>query len=189
MKFFFLKIYFFVKLKNRILFCFVGIITSMAFSFNLSYSQERVIIPYFGGSANIGPSGYGWGIEAGMDFKDLYIGLEYGIYYPLPVVQNSDIITDSSTPALANYSSSSAQYVGIHLGLIIHNSLSVGIVIIKSYQLWGFGDLNSGWTNITRTFWDFGPDFRYSGLADGHLYLAFALTYRRGFKAGLGYMF
>ncbi|MFI5200847.1 MAG: hypothetical protein ACHQNE_00485 [Candidatus Kapaibacterium sp.] len=139
-----------------------------------SYAQVRNIAPYLGASGSLGfidsPLGYGWGIEGGVRFFSFYAGLEDGAYYAIPVVSQ----TYSAPP-------SSVKYMGIHAGILNDSSTLIGIVVLQSHKVWDSFD-------STNTFWDFGIDVKHS-LSESHIYIAFALSYRRLLKLGLGYMF
>ena len=137
---------------------------------DVSNAQVRNIAPYVGASGSLG-HGIGWGIEGGARFFSFYAGLEDGIYYNPPI-----FVTQSYGPGPYTY----AKYVGIHAG-IMTDSLSIGIVVLQGHQVWCSFD-------STHTFWDFGLDVKHR-LTDSHIYIAFALTYQRGLKLGLGYMF
>jgi hypothetical protein len=160
-----------------------SLIALLAF-YEVSNAQVRNTAPYLGGSVSAGPGGLGWGIEAGLRFFPFYAGLEYGVYYLWPTSSSSSFPAFGSIPPPTAISS--AQYGGIHAGYIMSDSLFVGIVVLLSSQIWDTPD--SVEAVISRkTIWDFGVDLKSA--VDKHLYLAFALTYRRGLKAGLGFMF
>ncbi len=152
----------------------------------VSNAQLRNSAPYLGGSVSAGPGGVGWGIEAGLRFYPFYAGLEYGVYYLWPTSSSTSFPAFGSIPPPTAISS--AQYGGIHAGYIMSDSIFVGIVVLLSSQIWDTPNSVEAVIS-TKTFWDFGPDVRYAGIDNGHMYLAFALTYRRGLKLGLGYMF
>jgi len=171
---------------------------------SLCYAQERSVGPYFGVSGSLGESidirdaysaSVGWGIEAGMHFRPFYAGLEYGTYADLyqPVLTYDPTI--GSVPSPEPGPSATEQFWGVHAGYVFthdslnHNSIYVGFVVLKSYQPWERWDSISGWVTFTKSYLNIGPDFRYSGIDDGHIYLASAFTIRRGLKIGIGYMF
>lgn len=156
---------------------------------DVSNAQTRNIAPYIGASGSLGSIDntdfYGWGIEAGLRFFSFYAGLEGGAYSPVPYTHTTDPIIGQTPAPFAI----SGQFWGLHAGYVFRDFTYLGIVVLKSYEMWETPTSEFIGYSSTRNYFDFGPDFRYSGLADGHLYLALALTYRRGLKAGLGYMF
>jgi hypothetical protein len=157
---------------------------------DVSNAQVGNIAPYIGASGSLGTIdhtlNYGWGIEGGARFFPFYGGLEYGVYYKFPTAMTTDPVVGQVPPPVAI---SSAQYVGIHAGYVMSDSTLIGIVVLRSYQLWDTPDSSEEGVISTQSFWDFGVDIRYAGIDNGHMYLAFAFTFRRGLKAGLGYMF
>jgi hypothetical protein len=150
-----------------------SLITLLAF-YEVSNAQVRNIAPYIGASGSLGfmgdPLGGGWGIEGGVRFFSFYTGLEDGAYYAIPVVTQAYTAPPTS-----------AKYVGIHAGILSDSSTLVGIVVLQGHKVWNSFD-------STNTFWDFGIDIKHS-LSESHIYIAFALSYQRGLKLGLGYMF
>ena len=155
-----------------------------------SYAQERNIAPYFGASGSIDPSGngsVGWGTEVGTRLFRFYIGTEYGIYsYRFP----TSLTTDPTPGSIHSpWPISTEEFWGVHAGYVFNDKFYVGIVVLKSYETWEIATSDSTSYTTTRSYLNLGPDFRYSGIDDGHIYLAFAFTIRRGLKAGLGYMF
>lgn len=163
---------------------------------NISCAQERSVGPYFGLSGSLGGSldtrspdntSAGWGIEGGIHFRTFYAGLEYGTYANL--FQTVDVTLHVRGSISPPAPVSGDQFWGVHAGYVFNNSIYVGFVVLNSYQPWERWDSVSGWITFTKSYLNIGPDFRYSGIDDGHIYLAFAFTIRRGFKAGLGYMF
>jgi len=152
------------------------------------YCQEQSFAPYLGVSGSMDTNvHFGWGIEAGLRFFQFYVGGEYGTYS----YQAGRSVTWDPTPGSVPRPApiSTEQFWGIHAGYVIDNVYYLGVVILSSNELWGRGDTVAGWVTYTNHYLNIGPDFRYAGLAQGHLYLALALTVRRGFKFGLGYMF
>ena len=139
--------------------------------YGVSNAQVRNIAPYLGASGSFG-HGFGWGIEGGARFFSFYAGLEDGAYYDIPHVSQREFGPPSP---------SSAKYVGIHAGILSDSSTLIGIVVLQSHKVWDSFD-------STNTFWDFGIDIKHS-LTESHIYFAFALSYWRGVKFGLGYMF
>ncbi len=166
---------------------------------SLSYGQERSISPYFGvgGSLDIfnifAGGNAGWGIEGGMHFRPFYAGLEYGTYSVL--FQPAETWDPGPGGGAPDYSVSGEQFWGFHVGFVFshdtvkHYSICLGIVVLNSYEKWNTWNGVSGYNTITKSYLNIGPDVRFSGIAEGHIYLAFAYTIRRGLKAGLGYMF
>jgi len=151
--------------------------------YDVSNAQVRNIVPYLGASGSVGPGGFGWGLEAGIRFFTFYTGIEEGAYTPLPRT-GEPVIGHIPDPWIV-----SVQFWGVHAGYVFRVFTYLGIVVLRNSEQWNVPKGDTSYMVTTRNNFDFGPDFRYSGLADGHLYLAFALTYRRGLKAGLGYMF
>jgi hypothetical protein len=160
----------------------------------LSYGQERSVGPYFGASGCIGgESGPGWSVEAGMHFQPFYAGLEYGISYPVQTV-DVELHSIGYIAPPGPVPNTTEQFWGVHAGYMFsnsknHNTLYLGIVVLKSYQMWERYDSVSGSVTYTNSYLNVGPDVRYAGIDDGHIYLASAFTIRRGLKIGLGYMF
>ncbi len=153
---------------------------------SVSDAQVRNIAPYLGASGSAGPGGLGWGIEAGLRFFPFYAGLEYGVYYLWPTSSSTDPIIGQIPPPFAI---SSVQYGGIHAGYVMSDSAFIGIVVLRNYQLWETPTSSEDGVTSTKTFLDFGLDIRFPIIHDRNIYLAFALTYRRGLKLGLDYMF
>ncbi|HZK76384.1 MAG TPA: hypothetical protein VFD13_05690 [Candidatus Kapabacteria bacterium] len=186
----------FPMLRRLCISCFVVI--CLVIHGSLSYGQVRSIGPYFGASGsldifNIFAGGNaGWGIEAGMNFRPFYAGIEYGGYSVLFAPAETYDPTPGSIPSPWPVPSANEQFWGVHAGYVFpHDSTMIylGIVLLKSYQPWERWDSVSGWVTFTKSFLNIGPDLRVSGFDEGHIYLAFAYTIRRGLKAGLGYMF
>jgi hypothetical protein len=149
---------------------------------------QEYFAPYFGVSGSLDTKGDpGWGIEAGIHFRPFYVGLEYGTYsYRIPMSETEDLTPGGvASPSPI----STEQFWGVHAGYVLESKYYLGLVILESNQIWGRGDTIAGWVTFTNYYLNIGPDFRYSGIDDGHIYLAFALTIRRGLKAGIGYMF
>jgi hypothetical protein len=165
-------------LRPLLISCIVAICLLRCIS--LCYGQERSISPYLGVSAVLDSTGYpGWGIEAGMRFFHFYAGFEYGTYSYPPV----EVVYDGPIP------NSYESFWGVHGGYVFQHFLSnfdvayLGIVILNSYRTW------NGYATFTKNYLNIGPDFRYAGIDDGHIYLALAYTIRRGLKFGIGYIF
>jgi hypothetical protein len=158
-----------------------------------STAQERAVKPYIGVSGSIGV-GPGWGTEAGIAVHPFYVGLEYGQYTPFGESQTYDPVPNGIPPP-KEVPNSHEQFIGIHLGFDIirdsarHISTFVGIVVLQSYQPREKWDTTLGWMSFTQSYLNVGPDVRFAGLDDGHIYGSFALTIRRGFKIGVGYLF
>jgi hypothetical protein len=154
---------------------------------SLSYAQEHVIRPYIGVSGNIDTNGDpGWGIEAGVRLLPFYAGLEYGTYSYRPTVVNVYLRPVGYIPP--PYPVSTEQFWGVHVGYVINYTFFVGIVLLQSYEMWVIPKSDSSSITTPKSYLNIGPDFRYAGIDDGHIYLAFAFTVRRGLKAGLGYI-
>ncbi len=154
---------------------FGAMLIALIVIYGVSYGQSRNVAPYVGASGSFIPIYFGWDLEAGLRFSSFYGGIEYGAYYAIPAVRTDDPLPGSVPPA------SSVRYVGIQAGVLDDSSTLIGIVVLQSHKVWNSFD-------STNTFWDFGIDLKHS-LAESHIYLALALTYRRGIKAGIGYMF
>jgi hypothetical protein len=158
---------------------------------SLSYGQEQSVTPYFGLSGGLAvDGGPGWGIEAGIHFLTFYAGLEYGISYPLPTSINYDpSIGGIGSP----YSISNEQFWGVHMGYVFprdsinHNSICLGVVIMKSYQMWDIPTSEFSSVTKTKSYLSVGPDFRISDIDNGHIYIDLAFTIWRIWKAGIGY--
>ncbi|MGI0133501.1 MAG: hypothetical protein ACREBW_00885 [Candidatus Micrarchaeaceae archaeon] len=161
-----------------------------------SCAQESSIAPYFGASVsadiiNLFVGGdVGWSLEAGMRVRSFYAGLEYGISSPLDLrSQNWDPVPGSGVAAPRPVPNAQEEFWGLHAGYIFDNRFYVGVVVLRSQQPWQRVDSTSRWLTFTKDFLNLGPDLRYSGIDDGHIYLALAYTVRRGLKAGVGYLF
>jgi hypothetical protein len=85
----------------------------------LSFAQERNVAPYLGASGDFGgDGGPGWGVETGMRFPPFfYAGLEYGISYPIQMV-NTVLYLPGYIPPPGPVSNSIEQYWGIHVGYV-----------------------------------------------------------------------
>lgn len=152
------------------------------------FSQERDIAPYLGISGSLDTNGDpGWGIEGGISILPFYIGLEYGTYS----YRGDKVLNYYPVPGHVPlpFPVSTEEFFGFHAGYVFSGSFYLGIVFLKSQETWRIATTDSTSYDELRSYLNIGPDFRYSGLANGHMYLAFALTIRRGLKAGLGYMF
>jgi hypothetical protein len=177
-------------LRQLLVSCVVAI--CLVTSYSQSYGQIQSVRPYFGFNGGLTVDGDpGWGVEAGMQYVSFYAGLEYGVSYLLPTVVNYDI--DGAVPA--DRSLSNEQFFGVHAGYIFprdsanHNSICLGVVILKGSQSWGRYDNVSGWITFTKSYLNIGPDFRVSSINDGHIYIDLAITILRSGQIGVGYMF
>ena len=174
------------KVRHRL---FIAISLSVLTRPGITYCQEsQNFHPYLGASGSLDTNGDpGWGIEGGLQFRPFYFGVEYGTYSYRPVVAATIDVSPDATPT--PFPTSTEQFWGFHTGYIIDDAYYLGVVILKSYESWDIPQTRRTYTSVTNSYLNIGPDFRYTGLDNGHMYVAFALTIRRGLKAGLGYMF
>src|SRR5581483_375044 len=168
---------------------FIAISLSVLTRSGVTYCQEsQNFRAYLGASGTLDTNGDpGWGIEGGLQLRPFYFGVEYGTYSYRPELV---MIYDPSHDAILRpYPTSTEQFWGFHAGYIIDGAYYLGIVLLKSYESWNIPQNGKTYTSVTNSYLNIGPDFRYTGIDNGHMYVAFALTIRRGLKAGLGYMF
>jgi hypothetical protein len=165
-------------------------------------AQDSTIHAYVGLSRNFfGITDAGWGTELGVQYNNIYFGIEYG-YYGIGKYNQSDytgiIIVPLNNPAEANYYANDPHlpttrenYYSIHGGMIIKDIFWFGYAAMASVQssihpVWQIGQ-GYGWLPVTSLWFDIGPDVRIEGW--NHLLLDLSYSHRRGIKSGIGYIF
>jgi hypothetical protein len=151
---------------------FVILISLIIGSAKIDYAQIA-IHPYVGGSLSFfGVSVFpGWGLDGGIKFKSGYAGLEYGLYgYKIQTF--SPLEGETVYPAFE-------KFFGLHGGVNVDSSLSVGPVLLYSEEHQFDGTVSH--------HFDFGPDVRLHDKK--HLMLGIAYTRRRGINPSLNVLF
>ncbi len=159
-------------------------------------AQEEIVQPYFGAGLNILPSDYagnthsiGFGVEAGVKYSFVYVGLEYGVCS----LVNSISTRDAPTP-LGNFlppdsATSMENYYGVHIGVRVWKGLAVGVVFLKSTQsvMRYYGEAVPIGREMSYSWFNVGPDLRLT-IGD-HAIVGCAYTIQRGLKFGGDYLF
>ncbi|HYM20068.1 MAG TPA: hypothetical protein VEW28_03585 [Candidatus Kapabacteria bacterium] len=167
------------------------------------FAQDSTLHPYIGASLNLGgavdqvagEARIGWGVEAGLQYRVAYFGIEYGMYGVDPSTLPVDAIGPNGKYIPGDGATSREEYFGGDVGFILNDRIRLGVVLLWSDQKYNHYVPDAGDTTHTKyevqvlsyTWFNIGPDLRFQ-LSPNWL-LAISYTVRRGLKLGAAYMF